>query len=103
MTRWWRAVPPRRDCFLVLLGEPMQRWVADRWFAPLHYIPVPSNPITSPARLTLAYFHNPDYRLHIPHPTKRRMTVFEHWWMLFDRSVSRADDRQEDEQASGVA
>ena len=32
----WRFVPYDDGCFTVLLGEPMQKWSNDRWFAPLH-------------------------------------------------------------------
>ena len=59
-------------------------------FAPLHYVPevAAGIPVGGGNKLTLAYFHNPDYRTVIPHPTLPVITVGEHWWMLFNRNDS---------------
>ena len=75
----------REDCFILLLGEPLERWSQQQWFAPLHYVPLLADGVAD-ERLTVAFFHNPDYTLSIPHPVHGPITVQEHWWMLFNRN-----------------
>eukprot|EP00802_Teleaulax_amphioxeia_P012767 Tamp_12812.p1 GENE.Tamp_12812~~Tamp_12812.p1 ORF type:complete len:159 (+),score=15.48 Tamp_12812:296-772(+) len=37
----WKMVPFDARCLTLLLGEPMQKWSNDRWFAPLHCVDLP--------------------------------------------------------------
>ena len=48
----------------------------------MHFAPMPTTPCE--ARLSLAFFYNPDYRLEISSKTLPRITVKDHWWMLFE-------------------
>ena len=51
-------------------------------FAPMHFAPMPTS--ACEARLSLAFFYNPDYRLEILSQILPRITIKEHWWMLFE-------------------
>ena len=88
----YRLVPYDDTCVTVLLGEPMQKWSNDRWFAPLHRVDVPVREDEMGAKYTMAYFCNPDYETVIAAPVAaaERMyadiTVGEHWWGMYHSS-----------------
>jgi isopenicillin N synthase-like dioxygenase len=88
----YRMVPFDETCLTVLLGEPMQKWSNDRWFAPLHRVDLPSKEDEMGAKYTMAYFRNPDYETVIAAPAAAAdrvypdITVQEHWWGMYNRS-----------------
>jgi isopenicillin N synthase-like dioxygenase len=54
----WRAAPAKDGAFLVNLGDLMARWTNDRWASTRHRV---ANEALGKARLTIAYFHYPNF------------------------------------------
>lgn len=58
----WSEVPPVPDAFVINIGDLMARWSDDRWVSTLHRV---VNDGASEARLSLAYFHQPNWHADI--------------------------------------
>ena len=54
----WVDVPAPPGCFVINIGDLMARWTADRWVSTLHRVVARPD---APARMSLAYFHQPDW------------------------------------------
>lgn len=57
----WVDVPVVADAFVVNLGELMTPWTNGRWRATLHRVVNPMPDLAGTHRLSIAYFHKPDY------------------------------------------
>ncbi len=58
----WVDVPILPDTFIINIGELMARWTNDRWVATLHrVINPPRLDAANTRRLSIVFFHNPDY------------------------------------------
>ncbi len=58
----WRDVPIVPDCFIINIGDLMERWTNDYWVSTLHRVVNP--PLDAGAgsrRQSLVFFHNPNY------------------------------------------
>lgn len=58
----WEEVPLVEGAFVVNIGDLMARWTNDRWASTLHRV---SNEALARRRLTLAYFHYPNYDVEV--------------------------------------
>jgi isopenicillin N synthase-like dioxygenase len=54
----WVDVTAPADTFVINIGDLMARWTADRWVSTLHRVVAKPD---QPKRLSLAYFHQPDW------------------------------------------
>ena len=43
------------------IGDAMMRWTNDRWVSTLHRVGLPETGDVSPDRISIVYFHNPNY------------------------------------------
>jgi isopenicillin N synthase-like dioxygenase len=58
----WVDVPTIPGSFIVNIGDLMARWTNDRWVSTLHRVVVPPLERTAESqRLSLVFFHNPNY------------------------------------------
>jgi isopenicillin N synthase-like dioxygenase len=57
----WVPVPPRRDAFVVNLGDSLARWTNDQWRSTLHRVVVPAGDDGRTARQSMAFFHNANW------------------------------------------
>lgn len=58
----WADVTAPEGAFVINIGDLMARWTADRWVSTLHrVVALPDQP----ARMSLAYFHQPDWAAEI--------------------------------------
>jgi isopenicillin N synthase-like dioxygenase len=62
----WVEVPPIPGAFVINIGDLMARWTNDAWVSTLHRV---VNDGTSTARLSLAYFHQPNWHAEIANLT----------------------------------
>ncbi len=58
----WRDVATVDGAFVINIGDLMARWTADRWVSTLHRVVAKPD---QPKRLSLAYFHQPDWNAEI--------------------------------------
>lgn len=99
----WLDVPHLPDAFVVNLGDLMAEWTNDRWVSTLHRVVNP--PLAageSARRLSMAFFHQPNYDAVIQclptcaepgrPPRYMKTTSGEHVWMKINkhREVERA-------------
>lgn len=54
----WVDVPAPQGAFVINIGDLMARWTADRWVSTLHRVVAKPD---QPARLSLAFFHQPNW------------------------------------------
>src|SRR5262249_40240012 len=59
--RDWRDVPAVPDTFVVNLGDLMAQWTNDRWVSTLHRVVNPSGPEQNVSRMSIAFFHQPNF------------------------------------------
>jgi isopenicillin N synthase-like dioxygenase len=58
----WRKVPIVPGTLIVNLGDLMAQWTNDRWVSTLHrVVNPPRDRISGTARLSIAFFHQPNY------------------------------------------
>jgi isopenicillin N synthase-like dioxygenase len=58
----WVDVPVIPGCFIVNIGDLMQRWTNDRWTSTLHrVVNPPSDKVAGSRRQSIVFFHNPNY------------------------------------------
>jgi isopenicillin N synthase-like dioxygenase len=58
----WVDVPVVPGCFIVNVGDLMQRWTNDRWVSTLHrVVNPPSEKRAGSRRQSIVFFHNPNY------------------------------------------
>ncbi len=57
----WRDVPIVEGGFVVNVGDMMAVWTNDRWVSTVHRVLVPPEPFRSMARVSLPYFHTPNW------------------------------------------
>lgn len=58
----WHAVPALADeAFIINIGDLMARWTNDRWVSTLHRVVSPPGQTTSTRRLSIAFFHQPNW------------------------------------------
>jgi isopenicillin N synthase-like dioxygenase len=62
----WVEVPPIPGAVVINIGDLMARWTNDRWVSTLHRV---VNDGTTKARLSLAYFHQPNWHAEIANLT----------------------------------
>jgi isopenicillin N synthase-like dioxygenase len=58
----WVDVPVVADTFVVNLGELMTPWTNGRWHATRHRVVNPSGASAANHRLSIAFFHKPNYQ-----------------------------------------
>lgn len=58
----WVDVPAPEGAFVINIGDLMARWTADAWVSTLHRVVAKPD---QPARLSLAYFHQPNWEAEI--------------------------------------
>ena len=64
----WRAVPPIPGAFVINIGDLMARWTNDRWRSTLHRVVIPPE-AAGQRRMSLAYFHQPNWHAEIDNLT----------------------------------
>jgi isopenicillin N synthase-like dioxygenase len=58
----WVDVPIIPGCFIVNIGDLMQRWTNDRWISTLHrVVNPPAEKTAGSRRQSIVFFHNPNY------------------------------------------
>ncbi len=58
----WEPVPILPGCFVVNIGDLMERWTNDAWVSTLHRVVVPpAGAGAESRRQSLVFFHNPNY------------------------------------------
>ena len=57
----WVDVHPAPGSFVVNLGDLMARWTNDRWVSTLHRVVNPPRQFAERERLSIAFFHAPNY------------------------------------------
>jgi isopenicillin N synthase-like dioxygenase len=57
----WVDVPPLDGSFVVNLGDLMAAWTNDRWVSTMHRVVNPAREVADRDRLSIAFFHQPDY------------------------------------------
>jgi isopenicillin N synthase-like dioxygenase len=57
----WVDVHPAPRSFVVNLGDLMARWTNDRWVSTLHRVVNPPRQLADRERLSIAFFHAPNY------------------------------------------
>jgi isopenicillin N synthase-like dioxygenase len=58
----WVNVPVVPGCFIVNIGDLMQRWTNDRWVSTLHrVVNPPGDLVAGSRRQSIVFFHNPNY------------------------------------------
>ena len=57
----WVDVHPAPDSFVCNIGDLMMRWTNDRWLSNLHRVANPPPEHAHLQRLSVAFFHNPDF------------------------------------------
>lgn len=58
----WVDVPVRPGCFIVNIGDLMERWTNDQWVSTLHRVVNPPEELVAGSRRqSIVYFHNPNY------------------------------------------
>lgn len=57
----WADVPHIPGSFVVNLGDLMAAWTNDRWVSTMHRVVNPASTHRSKSRLSVAFFHQPDY------------------------------------------
>lgn len=57
----WLPVVPPPGAFVVNLGDAMQQWTNDRWRSSLHRVIAPSAGAAARPRMTLTFFHQPNW------------------------------------------
>ena len=57
---WIDVVRPEGG-FICNIGDAMMRWTNDRWVSTLHRVGLPESGGVSPDRISIVYFHNPNY------------------------------------------
>jgi isopenicillin N synthase-like dioxygenase len=73
--RDWEDVPLMPGTFVVNIGDLMAQWTNDRWVSTLHRVDNPREHDCATPRLSLAFFHQPNYdcliqNLDRTHPAK---------------------------------
>jgi isopenicillin N synthase-like dioxygenase len=58
----WIDVPAPVGAFVINIGDLMARWTADAWVSTLHRVVANAD---QPARLSVAYFHQPNWEAEI--------------------------------------
>ena len=61
----WMTVPVVPGSFVVNVGDLMEVWTNDRWRSSKHRVPVPSAETRSTARISIPYFHQPNWSLEV--------------------------------------
>lgn len=57
----WVAVETAPELFVVNIGDLLMRWTNDRWVSNTHRVVNPPGSGASEARLSIAFFHHPNY------------------------------------------
>lgn len=57
----WVDVHPEPDSFVCNIGDLMMRWTNDRWLSNMHRVANPPPEHAHVQRLSVAFFHNPDF------------------------------------------
>jgi isopenicillin N synthase-like dioxygenase len=57
----WIDVETDPDTFVVNIGDLLMRWTNDRWVSNTHRVVNPPSGETQEARLSIAFFHHPNY------------------------------------------
>jgi isopenicillin N synthase-like dioxygenase len=57
----WVSVQTTLDTFVVNIGDLLMRWTNDRWVSNTHRVVNPANTSAKSARLSIAFFHHPNY------------------------------------------
>ena len=57
----WEDVPTEPGTFVVNLGDLMAQWTNDKWVSTLHRVANPPEGAWNEARLSLVFFHQPNY------------------------------------------
>lgn len=57
----WIDVETAPDTFVVNIGDLLMRWTNDRWVSNTHRVVNPPQDSTQEARLSVAFFHHPNY------------------------------------------
>jgi isopenicillin N synthase-like dioxygenase len=57
----WRDAPIVPGTFVVNIGDLMSRWTNDRWVSTLHRVQNPAQGRWDVPRLSIPYFHQPNY------------------------------------------
>jgi len=57
----WIGVETAPDTFVVNIGDLLMRWTNDRWVSNSHRVVNPPNKGPQDARLSVAFFHHPNY------------------------------------------
>ena len=61
----WMTVPVVAGSFIVNVGDLMEVWTNDRWRSSKHRVPVPSAETRSTARVSIPYFHQPNWSVEV--------------------------------------
>ena len=57
----WIDLHPPPEAFVVNIGDLMMRWTNDRWVSTLHRVVNPPRRSAMSRRLSMVFFHNPNY------------------------------------------
>lgn len=57
----WVDIHPAPDAFICNIGDLMMRWTNDRWLSNLHRVANPPPAHAGTQRLSVAFFHNPNF------------------------------------------
>lgn len=61
----WMRVPVVAGSFIVNIGDLMEVWTNDRWRSAKHRVPVPSSDVRSTARVSIPFFHQPNWSVEV--------------------------------------
>jgi isopenicillin N synthase-like dioxygenase len=61
----WIQVETEPDTFVVNIGDLLMRWTNDRWISNLHRVANPPRPEGSAQRISIAFFHHPNYNAQV--------------------------------------
>ena len=57
----WVSVQTDPACFVINIGDLLMRWTNDRWVSNTHRVVNPPSHNATQARLSIAFFHHPNY------------------------------------------
>ncbi|MEM9037757.1 MAG: 2OG-Fe(II) oxygenase family protein [Actinomycetota bacterium] len=61
----WVSVPVIPGTFVVNIGDLMELWTNDRWRSTKHQVPVPPAEVRSVPRVSMPYFHQPNWNARV--------------------------------------
>ena len=71
----WTDLRPPADAFVCNLGDTMARWTGGRWTSTMHRVANPPEGAAQRERISLVFFHQPNYDMLLKEVAKVRLPV----------------------------